>query len=102
MLILTFYFINQVFFYLQISSLVFRIFDIKWDLNEQPKCLMSNLFALNIMVIRYRHANKSKQTTTLAAFDVATPTGSLRQQAWSLDHPTTRKTRSFMVIAMEM
>ena len=40
---------------------------------EQPKRLM---FALNVMAIRdLRHANKSKQTASLAGFDIALSIG---------------------------
>ena len=51
------------------------LFDIKSDnvILEQPKRL---ILALNVMAIRDRcHANKSKQTTSLAGFDVAPPIG---------------------------
>ena len=49
------------------------LFDIKSDFWEQPKC---QIFALNVMTIRDRRkANKSKQTTSLAAFYVAPPIG---------------------------
>ena len=50
------------------------LFDIKSDLIlEQPK---RQFFAPNVMAIcDQRHANKSKQTTSLAGFDVAPTIG---------------------------
>ena len=48
--------------------------DIKSDMNiilEQPK---RQIFEINVMAIRdQRHANKSKQTTSMVGFDVAPP-----------------------------
>ena len=51
------------------------LFDFKTDnvILDQPK---RQTFALNVMAIGDRlHANKSKQTTSLAGFDVAPPEG---------------------------
>ena len=51
------------------------LFEIKSDnvILEQPKRL---IFALNVTAIRdRRHNNKSKQTKSLAGFDVAPPIG---------------------------
>ena len=52
------------------------LFDIKSELNVILEQLKHLIFALNFMAIRDRsHAKKSKQTTSLVGFDVASPVG---------------------------
>ena len=63
---------------------------------EQPK---RQIFAPNVMAIRdQRHDNKSKQTTSLAGFDVAPPIGVASRSRDSVFHWEMKKIKKDTII----